>query len=694
MLVTRNAAELCALLVNELYGQLPSRIVATLLARGRSNVRELALHTSLNPKQVRHGLALVIQHNLVFYHTDHDTAVTTYEANPRASYHLARVGKILDVIDRKYGTMSRDLVNDLLMLGHVEVAELVRYHRLKHGRKKGSTNGEQNHNRDHNHEHTPDPDDNDLENGDPNDPFDDDSHHVNGNGVAHETADDAVPAQVDEIYNTVAQLIAAGVIESVSNTMFQSPQDLRASIEQECMQEFPNGVRGAKVTSEFDAMVKSQIKAIGAERTAMKRKLQESAMFEPSNIKRRKLANGGMSNGFAGDSGGSILRDEPNTVVRLNFDKCLVELRNQKLTEHAEDFVGETTAQVYAALLAAICKKIYRCQHDQYTIMTEEEEEIYYMGGRVTTEEIFDHLSPGVDVSTGIGTASDEDIDIRFAEKIRKYPPQIQGSNLRKGLDEGDEILGSDDEDYDHSGERLKGAHVNGNNGWSALNGTKPDGDQSGDGQWSRTEQMRQMRQHLLILAEAKQQFVRHCGQNEWTVDFGPIVQQLRNVELDTLIEDSFGRQGLRLTRILREKGKLDDKTLPAMALMRKPDVHVKMAEMEMAGFLEVQEVPRDNNRAANRTMFFWFFDEPRTLKRVLDNAYKSMVRCLERLEVERFKKRGTLSLADRTDVQGKEEDRLRGDVYNEYLEFLDIEKKLLSQVSRLDDLVSVIQDF
>ncbi|KAI0914556.1 RNA polymerase III subunit RPC82 [Ustulina deusta] len=695
MLVTRNAADLCTLLVNELYGQLPSRIVAALLARGRSNVRDLALHTSLNPKQVRHGLAIVIQHNLVFYQTDHETAVTTYEANPRACYHLVRVGKILDVIDMKYGTMARDLVNDVLMLGHVEISELVRYQRLKQGQKKGTMNGEQNHDHDHDPDHDLDPDpDHDFENGDLGDPFDDGSHYVNGNGIANGATDNAMPIRVDEIYDTLAQLIAAGIMESVSNTMFQSPQDLKASVEQECMKEFPNGVRGAKVTTEFDTMVKSQIKAIGAERATTKRKLQENALYEPSNIKRRKLTNGGMSNGFAGDGGGSILRDEPNTVVRLNFDKCLVELRNQKLTEHVEDFVGETTAQVFAALLACLCKKVYRCQHDQHTIMTEEEEETYFAGVRVTTEEIFDHLLPGVDVSTGIGTASEEDIDVRFAEKIRKYPPQIQGSHLQGTLDEGDEILGSDDEDYDPNGERLKGAHVNGHHGSIAQNGTKFGGDHSGEGQSSRTEQMRQMRQHLLILAEAKQQFVRHCGHNEWTVDFGPLVQQLRYVELDTMIEDNFGRQGLRLTRILREKGKLDDKTLPAMALMRKPDVHVKMAEMEMAGFLEVQEVPRDNNRAANRTMFFWFFDEARTLKRVLDNAYKSMVRCLERLEVERYNKRGALATADRTDVQGNEEARLRGDIYNEYLEFLDIEKKLLIQVSRLDDLVSIFQDF
>ncbi|KAI0107052.1 RNA polymerase III subunit RPC82 [Nemania sp. FL0031] len=682
MLVTKNAAELCALLVNELYGQLPSRIVAALLARGRSNVRDLVLYTSLNPAQVRHGLALVIQHNLVFYHTDHETTITTYEANPQASYHLVRVGKILDIIDRKYGAMAKNIANDLLMLGHVEISQLVRYHRLKHSRNKGAINGD----RDRGH---------DLENGDVDDaedPFDDDSLYVNGNGNG--IPDDVKPIEADEVYDTLAQLIAAGVVESVSTTMLQAPQDLRTSVEQDCMKEFPNGIRGAKVTSEFDMMVKSQLKAIGAERATIKRKLQDSALYEPSNIKRRKLTNGGMSNGFAGDSGGSILRDESSTVVRLNFDKCLVELRNQKLIDHAEDFVGETTAQVFAALLASLCRKVYRCQHDQYTIMTEEEEETYFAGVRVTTEEVFDHLCPTVDVSTGIGTASEDDIDIRFAERIRKYPPQVQGSHLNGTL-EGDEVLGSDDEDYDRAGERLKEAHVNGHrHGSITQNGTKSNGDHSGEGQSSRSEQMRQMRQHLLILAEAKQQFVRHCGQNEWTVDFGPLMQQLRYAELDTMIEDNFGRHGLRLTRILREKGKLDDKTLPAMALMRKPDVHVKMAEMEMAGFLEVQEVPRDNNRAANRTMFFWFFDESRTLKRVLDNAYKSMVRSLERLEVERYKKKNVFAVADRKDVQGKEEEMLRGDVYNEYLEYLDIEKKLLSQVSKLDDLVSIFQDF
>ncbi|KAI0548669.1 hypothetical protein F4679DRAFT_585261 [Xylaria curta] len=53
-----------------------------------------------------------------------------------------------------------------------------------------------------------------------------------------------------------------------------------------------------------------QIKAISAKRSITKRKLQESALYEPINIKRRKLANKAISDGFGGNSGGSIPRDK------------------------------------------------------------------------------------------------------------------------------------------------------------------------------------------------------------------------------------------------------------------------------------------------------------------------------------------------------------------------------------------------
>ncbi|XXG97895.1 hypothetical protein Hte_004211 [Hypoxylon texense] len=671
MLVTKNVAELCVLLISELYGQLPSRIFADLLARDRSTVVQLAQHTSLNFRQVRHGIAVLIQLNLVFHNTDSDSGVVHYEANSYAAYNLARTGKILDMVHSKYGDHARTLVQEVLVQGHAKTSDLIQAFKDRCNKQHEGTNGISQNGTSHNGQ-----------------------NNVNGNGVTNGTndldmgnGDESTDPEI-QAYDSLAQLIAAGILEPVTRVAYQSPQDLRSTVEQEYLANYPTGIRGSKQTSEFEKSVRDKLREIQSESTRLKKKLENEFMSEPSS-KRRKLTNGAMSNAFTGEKARSTLFDELDTVLRVNYDKCTVELRNLKLKWYAEDLIGSITAQVYETLLAVLSKKISRCQIDKSVEVEEENDDAG--GPRVTSQEVFEQLSSAIDVSAGIGFPNEDTIDIRRAEKIRRYPPQLKGSTLREELEEGEEIVGSDDEDYDHSGEAAAGVRYHGQNGSDDVKMHIDDGLPVG------AQRLHQMRQHLLILAESKQGFVRHCGARdfgEWTVDFEPLMQHLKFVELDTMIENRFGRQGLRLTRILREKGKIDDKTLPSLALMKKSDVHVKMAEMEMGGFLDVQEVPRDNNRAAARTIFFWFFDLDRTLQRIVDNTCKSMVRCLERLDVERRKKKNVLMTAERKDVRGMEEEKLRGYAYTEYVEFLDIEKKLLGQVMRLDDIVAVFRDF
>ncbi|KAI1411666.1 RNA polymerase III subunit RPC82-domain-containing protein [Hypoxylon sp. FL1857] len=669
MLVTKNLAELCVLLISELYGQLPSRIFADLLTRGRSTVAQLAHHTSLNQRQVRHGLTVLIQLNLVFHHTDHDTGITNYEANPLAAYNLVRTGKILDLIRTNYGDDAHAIVHDVLLQGYAKISDLIEAFKSKHGAHQDTTNGT-------------------LHNG---------HTHVNGNGITNGINDvkteDGVADLDERAYDTLAQLIASGILEPVTSTTYQSAEDIRTAIEQDYLADYPTGIRGTKQTAEFEKHVREKLREVYSQHLELKKELDLASQFNRSS-KRQKLANGAVFTTVGGAETQRILERKIDTVVRVSYEKCTVELRNLKLERYVEDLIGDTTAKVYATLLAVFSKKITRCKVDK-SIDVEDENGDPSTGLRVTTQEVFEHLSPSIDVAAGIGMLHEEGaIDIRRAEKIRRYPPQLKGSTLQETLEEGEEIIGSDDEDYDHSGEAAAQFGLHSQNGKNGTNGVDI---QMSDSVPVGAERLHQMRQHLLILAESTQGFVRHCGAadfGEWTVDFEPLLQHLKFVELDTLIENRFGRQGLRLTRILREKGKIDDKTLPTLALMKKSDVHVKMVEMEMAGFLDVQEVPRDNNRNPARTIFLWFFDLDRTLQRILDNCCKSMVRCLQRLDVERRKKKDVLQIVDRKDVQGMEEEKLRGDVYNAYVEFLDIEKKLLGQVARLDDIVGVFRDY
>ena len=388
--------------------------------------------------------------------------------------------------------------------------------------------------------------------------------------------------------------------------------------------------------------------------------------------------------------------------MRVNYDNCLVELRNQRLCHYVDDVVGHTTAQVYGAMLAALSKRLPSCQSQPGDEQLDPSNP-----PTVTTIEIFEHLKSSVDVFSGIGKCEPNDINVNSAEKIQRDPP----SNENDMDDQtGDNDTTLDDGADDEGGiEVMAGAtngfhHVNGKTEVetetkivSGQNGARDTKVKFADRVPSKAERMQQMRQHLLLLAETSQKFVRHCGtrdHGEWTIDMERLMATLRLRELDTLIEDRFGREGLRLVKILRAKGKLDDKTLPTLALMKKGDVQIKMAEMELAGYLDVQEVPRDNNRTAARTLFLWFFDQDSTMAKVLDNTYKAMVNHLQRLDVERQKKKNVLSVVERKDVQGMEEEKLRGDIYNEYQDFLDIQSKLLGQLARLDDLVSILRDY
>jgi DNA-directed RNA polymerase III subunit RPC3 len=196
------------------------------------------------------------------------------------------------------------------------------------------------------------------------------------------------------------------------------------------------------------------------------------------------------------------------------------------------------------------------------------------------------------------------------------------------------------------------------------------------------------------MLSGNRLQFIRHCGNEQWTVDFGPLLQQLREAELDAVIERTVGRQGLRLVRILRKKGKLDEKALPNIALMKKSEVQSKMLEMEIAGFVDIQEVPRDTSRTANRTIFLWFTDTDRCIYTLLNNTYKTATRCLQRLSVHRRKERDVLLLTTRTDVKGREKDVMRKEYYDRFAKLLEIERKLLGHMMRMDEMVAVLRDY
>ncbi|KAF9878525.1 hypothetical protein CkaCkLH20_04017 [Colletotrichum karsti] len=622
--------------------------------KGRSNIATLVHTTGLNPRQLRHGLAVLVQQNLVYHQSDSKNVTATYEANPDGCYNLIRAGKVIEMVGIEYGSAEQEVVQTILQLGHARVSDLAQ---AFDARNEAGVNG-------------------DYTNG-----------HTNGDGSKPKT--NGHSNSFIDIHAVLHRLVAAEIVDQVGPKTFRNPEDVYNEIEEEVTKAPPGEKTTARNKELMQTEVSRRLREARDESKKLKRQLGRVAMFP---TKRRKLANG---KGKREDSefDEDVPELEPHIVLRVNIEKCLVELRNQRLAQYAADAFGEVTGQIYHTVLRLLTQQVPRCQLDP-RIDTDNDGDGPGANSKqvtVTSLQIHDNLDESIDVAFGIGKATQDQIDYKSAERIRAAPGPL--------------MYDSDDSYDDNPKPPRPSARSQTNGGRRAGS----DSDSEGEGEGSRETKVKfedvassgtrldQMRQHLLLLAESRQGFLRHCGsqgRGQWTVDFKPLLEEFKQQEVDAVIEQSFGRHGLRLTRILREKGKLDEKMLPSLALMKKQDVQGKMLAMQMAGFVDVQEVPKDASRTATRTMFFWFFDIERIENQLVDDYYKTMLRCLQNLEVHRYRERNILSFVERRDVKGKEEEVMTAEHYNKYSTFLDLQSKLLGHVMRLDDLVSVFRDY
>lgn len=392
-------------------------------------------------------------------------------------------------------------------------------------------------------------------------------------------------------------------------------------------------------------------------------------------------------------------------VVRVNYEKCTVALRNLRLAEFANHRIGETTSYVYAELLRLMEESIPRCRRDHSVDDAEDLPD----GPTVTTMELAAAISKSINVGTGIGKAPGDKIDTKKLLKTNRSG---------KGRSDGDteaQVEGEASTDEDESEEEDHEMNGNGN-----IPEVDEDFESRGEGGVAtkapkrakvtfqdmppkppepedRGNRITQIKNHLMLLAADECHFLRRCGtrgQGEWTVDFERLVYFLQQSELDSILLENFGTAGHRLARTMRKMGKIDEKQLSPLALMKQKDIRTKLAEMQMAGMVDIQEVPKDATRTNARTIFLWYFDSARVSAIILQNVYKTMSRCLQRLEIERRRASGILSLTERSDVKDNQDEALTGEQLNMLREIRGKEEKLLGQIVRLDELVGTFHDY
>lgn len=188
-------------------------------------------YSDLSARDLKHGLAVLIQQNLVLHYTTEDEIF--YEPHWEHAYALVRSGKIVKMVEDRFGESAGGLVSNLLLLGHAKISDLADAYGVS--TKTGAV---------------------DLE-----------SLHVNGNGIAN--GDDASTGvekgqnhvkSLEDLHKLLRQLLDAGFVTPVRRRHFHPTSDLRNEAERIVKHTLFGGQVKGKQVVELEAEVNKLLK--------------------------------------------------------------------------------------------------------------------------------------------------------------------------------------------------------------------------------------------------------------------------------------------------------------------------------------------------------------------------------------------------------------------------------------------------
>ena len=377
--------------------------------------------------------------------------------------------------------------------------------------------------------------------------------------------------------------------------------------------------------------------------------------------------------------------------MRVNHVKFAVLMRNDHLVEFAGRMISVITAGVYAHVLGALEPKVQACREEPENSNEPGTEIDLHLLPQISTAELEGTIRDSPELASALGKPDNGRLDMaqfdhpkKRRKKERCSEAAIDGEVI---LDEAEAYGSNDDDNLSDASSDPENSNSEIDVDLNALPSNRYDPNRDA------------IRNHLLILAMHPLRFLHHLPKTStlperWTIDYPTL---MNNVTRQLLLETIRSRHGLpaaRLTRILFDKGKTDEKVLCSISLLAQKSMRSYLLPLHEAGMIGLQEVPRDNSRNPQRTNFLWFFDPERCKAKILEETYKTMARCLRRLRVEREKVKGTIEKASRSDVVGREEELLGVQELEALNVWKEMDEKTWGEVLRLDDLIASLRDF
>ncbi|KAH6846912.1 RNA polymerase III subunit RPC82-domain-containing protein [Alternaria alternata] len=663
-------AELCTFLVEDVYGELAARVYSILARHGRQSLASIARASYLNGRQIKYGLVILLQQHLIF-HSGSDAPLTYYEIDWQNSYAIVRFGKVVKLVEDRFGKKAANVMSNLLALGHTRIADLKEAYfppetESDDDSDDGTANGAGSKRKRTNGNHVNGTvRTNGVANGMPSELDDAKPDLTNGHGktngvhkadkaskvdsVTHNGApeepgqeqDDSDITSVDELYELIQLLIERGWVRTVTETQYLSPGDMHDMLYQESIEQDNAGITPTG-TKDKDVVNRGTLERKRAMRDEWLTVPKFAKGGQPNGANKRMKTNG--ANGYATPS------SDEDLVIRVNPEKIAVAMRSEQLVHLVEQRLGSVTARVYQTMLRMLESKTPRCW-----------------------EEWADPPLPS-------GEPGDASIDPRFLVTARDVATKL--SRERGDLDIFEGI------DPNAAVQITRKGHVNRTNIW-----TQP----TDPAKLNMEERTKVVDKHIQMLAEDPFHFVTwhsRAGFSQWHIEFDEIARQMIQTEIENTISARKGSLGVKLVRALRKKGRLDERAMCNVMMMSAADVRGIVNDLTIQGFVQTQEIPKVDRREAKHSLHLVWYDRQRAREKLLHDTYKGMVRILQRIRYEREKIEFTLTKAERSDVVGNEEKWLSTRELDDLRKWKEVQEKLLLQLMREDDLVAALRDF
>ncbi|KDQ13190.1 hypothetical protein BOTBODRAFT_111828 [Botryobasidium botryosum FD-172 SS1] len=135
------------------------------------------------------------------------------------------------------------------------------------------------------------------------------------------------------------------------------------------------------------------------------------------------------------------------------------------------------------------------------------------------------------------------------------------------------------------------------------------------------------------------------------SVELEIIGKRLKRRVLEGVVREKWGDEGVRIVRILIDKGKLSEDHVSKISMMHKKDVQPLLVALSAASIIAQQEVPRGTERTPSKTFYLWYIDLPQTYSVLLASFYKTLGNIIARRREEEGKVRVVLDKKERSEA-------------------------------------------